>query len=60
MNDTVLTDETKSEITFGTKEDGDFLKLDKEGFHFKGETIKDAGKAYKAFSEWLEYTKKAA
>lgn len=39
-------------FSFGDNEET--LLLDKEGFHFKGETIKDAGKAHQLFMEWLQ------
>ena len=37
---------------------GDYkILLDDKGFHYRGETIKDAGKAYKAFMEFLNHSK---
>jgi hypothetical protein len=38
-------------FSFGDNEET--LRLDKEGFHYKGETIKDAGEAHQLFMEWL-------
>ena len=32
------------------------LRLDSEGFHYKGQTIDDAGEAYKLFMAWLKST----
>lgn len=29
------------------------LRLDKEGFHYKGELIQDAGKCYELFNDWI-------
>jgi len=34
--------------------DSEVLKLDQQGFHFKGKTIKDAGKAYKIFIDFMQ------
>ena len=34
------------------------ILLDDEGFHYRGETIKDAGRAYKIFTEWFEMNPK--
>lgn len=31
----------------------EMLRLDVHGFHYKGETIDDAGEAYKLFTTWL-------
>ena len=36
--------------------DNEVLRLDKDGFHYKGETIDDAGEAYKLFTDWLRMT----
>ncbi len=35
-------------------EETEVLRLDKEGFHYKGETINDAGEAYELFIEWMK------
>ena len=35
------------------KEDKEVLRLDERGFHYKGQTIDDAGKAYRLFMEWM-------
>lgn len=32
------------------------LRLNADGFHYKGETIDDAGEAYKLFTDWLRMT----
>jgi hypothetical protein len=29
------------------------LRLDKQGFHYNGQVIEDAGEAYRVFNEWL-------
>jgi len=43
-------------ITFNTGTE--ILRLTEEGFHFKGETITDAGGAYKIFMEVMSGMKK--
>lgn len=30
------------------------LKLDKDGFHYKGQVVEDAGEAYEFFMAWLD------
>lgn len=45
--------ETANCVRFSFGDDEETLRLDKEGFHYKGETIKDAGKAHQLFMEWL-------
>lgn len=30
------------------------LRLDEKGFHYKGETIDDAGEAYRLFIDWMK------
>lgn len=32
------------------------LRLDNDGFHYKGQTIDDAGEAYRLFMTWLKST----
>ena len=44
--------EAGNTVTFLDK-DGDLLKLDKEGFHYKGETIDDLGVAYDLFLKFM-------
>ena len=34
--------------------DGEVLRLDKKGFHYKGQTIDDAGEAYRLFMHWMQ------
>lgn len=47
-------------IAFYTSVNSDaVLKLDKDGFTYKGERIQDAGKAHAAFLETLSMMKKA-
>ena len=33
----------------------EMLRLDKEGFHYNGEVVKDAGRAYELFNQWLNW-----
>lgn len=42
---------TEPHVTFGVSshEFTEVLRLDKEGMHYKGEVIKDAGEAHKVF-----------
>lgn len=47
-----------SSIVFCLDQETPVLKLDRDGFHYKGETIEDAGEAYKAFMEVMEMVKK--
>jgi len=35
------------------KESGEVLRLDERGFHYKGQTIDDAGEAYRLFMNWM-------
>ena len=37
-----------------SKEGGEVLRLDENGFHYKGQTIDDAGEAYRLFMDWLK------
>ena len=32
----------------------EILKLDANGFHYKGVTVDDAGEAHRLFTEWLK------
>ena len=32
----------------------EIIKLDANGFHYKGETVDDSGEAYRLFTEWLK------
>ena len=52
------TEPMRSSITFLLDQEEPVLKIDKDGFHYKGETIEDAGEAYKAFMEVMEMVKK--
>ena len=45
-------------VVFHFDQDPPILKIDKDGFHFKGETIEDAGKAYDAFMKVMGMMKK--
>lgn len=38
------------------EDEKELLRLDEQGFYYKGELIEDAGEAYKRFSEWLDHT----
>lgn len=44
--------EPRNEFRF-FKDDTEVLRLDDNGFHYKGETIDDAGEAYELFMTWL-------
>jgi len=35
------------------KDETEVLRLDGKGFHYKGETVDDAGEAYELFMMWL-------
>ena len=37
--------------------DNEVLRLDKEGFHYKGDVVHDAGIAYRLFVEWMKESK---
>lgn len=39
---------------FNATDESEVLRLDNAGFHYKGETINDAGEAYKLFMAWLK------
>lgn len=47
--------EQEKEIHFNA-EGSEVLRLSQNGFHYKGETIDDAGEAYKLFMAWLKST----
>ena len=36
------------------KDETEVLRLDDKGFHYKGETVDDAGEAYKLFMDWMK------
>ena len=36
------------------KDQTEVLKLDEKGFHYKGQTIDDAGEAYRLFMDWMK------
>ena len=46
-------------VQFNLRADGDsqteMLRLDKDGFHYNGEVVKDAGRAYELFNQWLNW-----
>lgn len=47
--------EPKNEIIFNDAVDTEeVLRLDRKGFHYKGETIEDAGRAYDLFIQFME------
>lgn len=48
----------RNEIQFNS-ENVEVLRLDANGFHYKGETIDDAGEAYKLFTAWLRMTQES-
>ena len=45
--------EPRNEFRF-FKDETEVLRLDDKGFHYKGETIDDAGEAYKLFMDWMK------
>jgi len=45
--------EPKNEFRFLTNET-EVLRLDEKGFHYKGETVDDAGEAYRLFIDWMK------
>lgn len=49
-------------VTFGVSshEFTEVLRLDKEGMHYKGEVIKDAGEAHKVFLSVMKHMKEEA
>jgi len=47
--------EPRNEFRFFNNET-EILRLDQQGFHYKGETIDDAGEAYELFMTWLRNT----
>jgi len=47
--------DAQSENYFEFKaQDGEVLRLDKKGFHYKGQTIDDAGEAHNLFTSWMK------
>ena len=50
-----MTDPTSTNcITFNSPPTQEVLRLDKEGFHYKGEFIADAGEAHRLMVEFLK------
>jgi hypothetical protein len=49
-----MTDQLTSRITFDSPPTEEVLRLDKEGFHYKGEFIADAGEAHRLMVEFLK------
>jgi len=47
---------TASNVFRFNKESGEVLRLDERGFHYKGQTIDDAGEAYRLFMNWMKNT----
>ena len=41
-------------ITFSTEEEGELIKINPEGFHWKGELVEGSDKIYNYFKKWLE------
>ena len=39
------------------KDQTEVLRLDNKGFHYKGQTVDDAGEAYRLFMTWLKNNK---
>lgn len=50
--DGYISAEPTNNICFNA-EGGEMLRLDKDGFHYKGQTIDDAGEAHRLFMTWL-------
>ena len=46
-------------FSFTLNQDGfqEVLRLDQEGFHYKGDVVHDAGIAYRLFVEWMKESK---
>jgi len=46
-------------VQFSLRDNGDqmteMLRLDKDGFHYNGEVVNDAGRAYELFNKWLNW-----
>jgi len=36
------------------KDQTEVLRLDDKGFHYKGQTVDDAGEAYRLFMNWMK------
>lgn len=53
--DAVIGVTPKNEFEFMSGDD-EVLRLDENGFHYKGQTIDDAGEAYRLFMDWLKKT----
>lgn len=43
----------KNEFQF-MSDDDEVLRLDEKGFHYKGQTIDDAGEAHRLFMRWMK------
>ena len=48
-----MTDQTTNCITFNSPPTEEVLRLDKEGFHYRGQFIPDAGEAHRLMVEFL-------
>ena len=48
-----MTDQLANCITFNSPPTEEIIRLDKEGFHYKGQFIADAGKAHRLMVEFL-------
>lgn len=53
MYKVVNTIEPTNNICFHS-EGSEVLRLDKDGFHYKGQTIDDAGEAHRLFIDWMK------
>jgi hypothetical protein len=51
-----MTDQPTNCITLNSPPTEEILRLDKEGFHYKGEFIADAGEAHRLMVEFLNQT----
>ena len=39
------------------KDETEVLRLDDKGFHYKGQTVDDAGETYRLFVDWMKNSK---
>jgi hypothetical protein len=53
-----MTDQLTNCITFNSPPTEEVLRLDKEGFHYKGQFIADAGEAHRLMVEFLKQNTK--
>jgi hypothetical protein len=50
----LMTDHKPNSITFNSPPTEEVLRLDKEGFHYRGQFIADAGEAHRLLLEFLK------